>query len=267
MTLDIIVTTMHKSTEEIVAMCDRMNINSNVIVCNQANRFEKVILDHKNYKLTILTTDTRGLSLNRNIGIACSTADLLLFMDDDGVFVPNYVQLIKENFSPKMMGAKFIVRSQNADRPLEEKNKSTKKAKMFSLMSSGVCGFVIRRRFLLFHNLFFNVSYGAGTDMFCGEDSMFFKSLYRCTKSIYFIHEELATVEQSTSTWFAGYDDRYFCVKGYIYCSLYGFFRNLFFIRDYLLRKKLYAISWKKYRALSQKGVKQFLELKRKEKF
>ena len=125
-------------------------------------------------------------------------------------------------------------------------------------MSCGVCGFAVNRYFLLHYNLFFNVNFGSGTPMYCGEDSLFFKALRKKTKNVYFSKNVIAEINQQPSTWFRGYDEKYFFVKAYIYRLLYGCFAWVIILRDYLLRKKNYNFSIWKIIKISKKAFKEY---------
>ena len=89
-------------------------------------------------------------------------------------------------------------------------------------MASGVPCFAVKKEFLLKNNITFNNRLGAGQEIFCGEDSVFFKDMCRCKAKIYLSPQLISYVDQGESSWFKGYNERYFLSVGYVYACIYG---------------------------------------------
>ena len=47
----------------------------------------------------MITTSDRGVGRNRNIALAYASEEICLFADDDMVYEPNYVEIIKKAFN------------------------------------------------------------------------------------------------------------------------------------------------------------------------
>ncbi len=94
MTLDILLTTTNKTVDEIITLTNRLNIKSNVIVGNQFKENSVNTYYVNDYKITVVNTNEKGCSRNRNHILTYSTSDIVLFADDDEIFVDNYYFLI-----------------------------------------------------------------------------------------------------------------------------------------------------------------------------
>ena len=222
MKIEVLVTTMDAND---FSLYEKMNIQTDAVIANQSGKLDyaEEIIDSN--KIKLITTNTKGLSRNRNIGIAYCTGDIILFCDDDVKLVDNYQQIIIDEFNKykNIDAVKFYCKSDNIDRPLSFKNpKFFKKAKINNILSAGVVAFAIRREILVKYNFRFHEDLGAGTTHGSGEDSLFLKQLLDSRIKIYLSPIFLANVKQEESSWFNGYDKLFFVNTGYIYKILYG---------------------------------------------
>ena len=64
----------------------KFNLECDALIINQAGRnsYEETYDGDK--KIRMITTDTKGLGKSRNLALLNSTADIVIFADDDEVF-------------------------------------------------------------------------------------------------------------------------------------------------------------------------------------
>ena len=72
----------------------------------------------------------------------------------------------------------------------------------------------IRKRALIGKNVYFNTLFGSGATYSCGEDTLFLKELIEKDLKLYKTPIRIASVDMSDSTWFKGYNEKYFKDKG-----------------------------------------------------
>ncbi len=222
MKIQVLVTTMHQKD---MSKYSEMNLQTDAVIANQADfcGFEETEISGR--CLRFVTTDTRGVSLNRNIAITYSTADIIVFADDDQCFVDGYEKLIVEAFAncPDADAIKFYCESTNHDRPLSFKRPDRfKKTDKKTIMSAGVHALAVKKTFLDKNNINFDNRLGPGREIYCGEDSVFLSELLKHKANIYLSPTFLCNIKQEDSSWFKGYDEQ-FCVSvGYIYSCIYG---------------------------------------------
>lgn len=259
MNVEVIVTTMKAKDFSIV---DKININSDAIIANQSDFFsyeEKTIRGHS---IKMITTNTRGVSLNRNIGISICTGDIIFICDDDAVLPDDYESLIVSEFEnhPKASAIKFFCVCTTEGHSLSLKRpKHFKKAGKLSISSAGIHAFAIKRETLLKNDLRFLESIGPGREHNCGEDSVFLRDLIRKKIRVYLSPVQIGTVTRETSSWFTGYNDNYFINCGYIYSKLYGCFAFFAIMRKALIfkKRKKCNLSFFKMVSLMRKGLKE----------
>ena len=78
---------------------------------------------------------------------------------------------------------------------------------------------------------------GGGARFSCGEDSLFFRECLKTGIRIYASPILIAGEEVRTSTWFCGYNEKYFTDKGVLYYYMYGHMAGIA-ARYYLMRHK-----------------------------
>ena len=236
MKLKVLVTTMHQNDMSIL---DKMNIQTDVVFANQTNKYalEEKVINGKS--AIIISTATRGLSRNRNIALGIATADLIMFMDDDVVFYDRYEEDVIKAFvdHPYADAIRFstttvAISNQKKQGAVDENPKGFRKATRKELARYGVCGLVIKGKVLKRYNLHFNERFGAGTKNFCGEDTIFLQEMVNKGVSLYLSPVSIASIDKSESTWFDGYNDKYFYTIGKVLYEIYPLFSKILTVRS-----------------------------------
>lgn len=256
MKIQVVCPMMHQTDFSNVA---KLNLQTDAVIANQADTNTKTEVTENGNSILMITTDTRGVSLNRNIGISYATAEVIVFADDDQVFVDGYATMISEAFAkyPDADAIKFYCESTNPEKPLSYKNPGCwKKAARTDLTSAGVLGLAVKKEFLIKNNVRFNESIGPGKEIYCGEDSAFIVDLFRNNANIYLSPQLISYVNQADSSWFNGFNEQYFISVGYVYAIIYGYLAFLVALRRcMLMRKKTKAFSVVKMYILMVKGI------------
>lgn len=246
--IQILITTMHETD---LSKFQTMNVRSDALIANQANSFGYIREIIDGHVVQMVTTATRGLSRNRNIAMACmdKDADFIMFADDDLIFRDDYVQTVCDVFQahPEAEAIKFNIDvSPNSTRKLGMKPiRQFKKAGRRDVTAAAVFGMAVRREVLLKYNLHFNEYFGAGTENYSGEDTIFLQDMLKCGVKLYLSPEAVATIDQSESTWFDGYTEKYFEVKGMVLAAIYPRLSPLLAVRS------AYRFAWKKKSQMS----------------
>ena len=219
---------------EDISFYKQFNLECDCLIINQAgkNAYEEVYDGCK--KIRMITTDTKGLAKSRNLALLNSTADIVVFADDDEIFEEGYLQRIKDGFIEYPDVDFFFFFSiiyQNGKeivKVAEEKDLS-----FYNCLRYGSVHFVFRREVLARENLYLNTLFGAGTDLGSGEDSIFILSAIRKGLRVRTNKSLIARVYNDDSTWFEGYNEKYFYDKGALARALFPRFYK-FYIRYFL---------------------------------
>jgi hypothetical protein len=94
-----------------------------------------------------------------------------------------------------------------------------------------------RRESILNNNIIFNNMFGAGAKYSHVEDSLFIVDALKKKLKVYGVNKTIAYVDNISSTWFNGYDEKYFIDKGALFTCINRYFRHLLMLQ-YLIRHR-----------------------------
>lgn len=232
--VEVLVTTMHQSDS---SKYTQMNLQTDAVIANQTDKNEYAETEINGSSVKLISTNSRGLSRNRNIALsyASQEADYILFSDDDLVFNDGYKQAILDEFDkhPEAEAIKFNIHDLSHTRKISMRRiERFEKATRRNMSSSGVWGLVIRRDVLKRHNLHFHENFGAGTKNFCGEDTIFLMEMLDKKVKFYRSPVDIGGIDQSESSWFQGHNARFFVTCGMVLGTIYPRLSYLLVIRS-----------------------------------
>lgn len=222
MELEILLATMNKTDYNFIY---EMNINSNVIIANQVDHYS--YCEYKSdFYIKMISTPYRGVGKNRNISLYASSGDICLLADDDIIYKENYDKIIKTAFN-EIKDADIIIFNVERNNTFSRINSSIKRVRLLNLLNYGAVRIAFKRENILKNNISFSLSFGGGSYFGSGEDSLFLLDCYKRGLKIYNYPATIAIVNDSKSSWFNGYDEKFFYDKGKLYKSL---FNNFYFV-------------------------------------
>lgn len=174
MTIELLISCMYQNDISIVTedklQCDVLVINQ----CNKDDYSESMV---NGYRVRMISTRERGLSVSRNMAINNSQADICLICDDDEVLMPDCAKNILQAFErhPKADIITFALR-------YGEKKFANieKEVKYVEAMKTSSLQIAFRRKKIQKHRLSFNIKMGSGTGNGGGEEIKF---LFDCLKA------------------------------------------------------------------------------------
>lgn len=220
--LEVLISTMHQTD---FSKYYEMNLRTDAVIANQAeeNSIKEGVINGHTVKL--ITTNTRGVSKNRNTAIANigDTAEYIVFADDDLRFYDNYEHTVISAFEkhPEADAVKFNLRCVSERKIAMSPIKDFHRASRREVTSWGVWALAIKATVLKKSGIVFNERFGPGTENYCGEDSIFLQELFKHKVKVYASPEYIAEIDQSDSSWFEGYNERYLTVSGMILSEIY----------------------------------------------
>ena len=198
----------------------KMNIQSDAIIANQCDVNDVEDLDYKGCRVRYLSFAERGVGLNRNNALMRATAEIFLLADDDMVLCEGYPEKIKKIFSenPK---ADVIIFNLTRERRMKYKIKRKRKIGYKNFMRYGAAGIAAKTRSITKRGITFNLHFGGGADYSSGEDTLFLLDCLRKNLNIVAVPECIAELTNTRkSTWFEGYNDKYFIDKGILFATM-----------------------------------------------
>ena len=163
----------------------------------------------------MITTPYRGVGKNRNVAILHSSSDILLFSDDDMVYVDGYEKKIIEAFE-KLPDADIIIfnigsMENNVDRRI---NCKIKKVNILNVLNYGMPRIAIRKNSLQKSNIWITSLFGGGAKYCGGEDNLFLVTAIKKGLKIYTYPFLIGNVKERESSWFTGFNEKYFFDNG-----------------------------------------------------
>lgn len=198
----------------------RMNIRSDVVFANQADTTAYSECRFSGHRARMITTDTRGVGVNRNLAFLYAKGEICLFADDDVTYDDDAEARILAEFEAHPDADIMIFQlDTDSDRKQIQYSK-TKKCSRFSRMPWGAFRIAFRLEKVRKANLWFTTLFGGGCIFPAGEDSMWLEEARRKGLTIYVSRETIGNVSFEESTWFTGYDEKYYFGQGAYYQAM-----------------------------------------------
>ncbi len=233
MMLEVLVASVNKNPRE---LAEKMHINSKAIIINQCDKNDYEEFYVNNHLIKVYHFNERGVGLSRNNALMRATSDIVLFADEDEVLVDNYEKLIVEEFE-KNKNSDMIVFDIDTGNTSRSINKilKRKRVRKYNCLKYGAVRFAAKLKKIRKNNINFSLLFGGGTLFGSGEDSIF---IYDCINNGFKIYTSpiiIANVDMSDSSWFKGYNEKFYFDKGALFYALH---KNLcyIFILLYLLK-------------------------------
>ncbi len=248
MSLQVLVSTMFKEDNSLL---NEMNINSNSIIVNQADDDTTTTFRYKDNDVMFVTCNERGIGRSRNKCLSLATSEYAIFADDDVVYYDNYKDIILSEFK-RLEGADIVLFNfddEDTERAVRHNLKS-KKVNYFNCLRYGAVNIAIHTNKVKGKNLQFSLDFGGGAKYSSGEDSLF---LVKCLKSglkIYTSTETIGKISFRESSWFKGYNEKYFIDKGVLYYYMSSKYAYLLCLQFAFRKYKMYSESMALTRAI-----------------
>lgn len=240
-----------------------MNIRSDVVFANQSDytAYEEMTFDGHTAKM--ISTETRGVGINRNLTLSYASANICLFADDDVVYHDDVEERVCAEFDAHPDADVFIFHIGTNDGLHKQKMyPQTRKCGCFEKMPWGGVRIAFRLNSVRKANIWFTTLYGGGCIFPSGEDSMWLTDAKRSGLTFYVSKETIGTVSFEGSTWFTGYDEKFFFGKGAFYAAVhpktFGIWMRYFSFRTKSL-SKLSGKEKKKWMKHGKRGYKEML--------
>lgn len=195
----------------------QMNIHSDVIFTNQADRTAMEEMKFEGHCARMITTDTRGLGINRNLALLYAQGEICLLADDDVTYYDDMERQVLSEFDAHP-DADIIIFHLNTDSNRKLKKYSrTQKCNRLYWKSWGSVRIAFKLQAVRKANIWFSTVFGSGGVFSSGEDSLWIADVRKRGLTIYVSKETIGSVSFEKSTWFSGYDECYFYNKGAFY--------------------------------------------------
>lgn len=254
MKLQVLVAAVNENVE---TLAEKMNLETEAVIVNQCSRFAYEEYFHKGRQVRCFSMAERGVGLSRNTALMHAEAEICLFSDEDIVLVPGYEKTVLEAFGQNpdadVLTFNFKVDPSRAT----YHNEAKKRIRWYNYGRYPTYAVAARLESLRRANVGFSLLFGGGARYSNGEDSLF---LHDCLKKGLHLYAETAQIGEEVyreSTWFKGYNAKFFKDRGVLYRHLYGVLAKPFSVRFLLRLGDFGEFSLKDAYGLMKQGIRE----------
>lgn len=213
------------------SLAAKMNLRTDALIGNQCGRNSTETFELNGCRITYLNTAERGVGKNRNLLLDSSEADICILADDDMKFVDDCPRIAARAFE-ECPDADVLVFNLIEKRPVRYINKKITRVRRGNYARYGAARIALKRNAVMAAGIRFSLLFGGGAMYGSGEDTLFLQDCLSQGLKIYAVPYALAEIDQSAeSTWFKGYDRKFFTDKGALYAALHPVLWRLYALR------------------------------------
>ena len=240
-------------------LAEEMNIDSDAIIVAQKLEGSEQEYTYRGHKLLYISMPEKGVGLNRNTSLARATADISLFSDEDIIYDAEYPEKVLGQFEahPQADVLLFNVKAMPGRETYH--NDKFGRVRWFNCGRYPTYSMAVRTSKVHEENITFSVLFGGGAKYSNGEDSLFIMSCLKAGLKVYKVPVTIGHEKVRESTWFTGYNRKFFFDRGVLYAHLYGGLAQLMGLRFVLSKRQemCQEIPWKKAYSIIQEGIRE----------
>lgn len=234
MTMQLLVAAMNT---EPFKLAEEMQIGSDAIIVNQTDHYAYEEVEYKGHKIKFFSMAERGVGLSRTHALLRADADISLFADEDIVYVPGYEKLVLDAFAEHPEADMLLFNVQAMP------GRETYHIGKFGKVHTYNCGryptysMAVKTEAVHKRNITFSLLFGGGAKYSNGEDSLFIQECIKKGMKVFAVPVQIGSERERESTWFKGFNEKFFFDRGVLYHHLYGLLKKPMAYR-FLLKHK-----------------------------
>lgn len=255
--LEVLISALGKDAQ---ALASGMNLECDAVLVDQGSRDDRYEFNtSEGHTVRTIESVERGIGRSRNLALEEAKGRIVLFSDDDIVYSEGYAESILKAFEahPEADIIMFNV-NVSEDRKTYRIDKEIRVHK-WSVGRYPAYAAAARLDSIRRAKVRFSLLFGGGARYSNGEDSLFFMDCLRAGLKVIAVPVTIGTEVPRESTWFHGFNDKFFLDRGVLYSFLYGNAAGIWALRFVLAKRRTYAGQMKPSDAfkLMRKGIKE----------
>lgn len=224
--------------QDVLTLADKMNIETEAIIINQCSHFSYDEYTHGGQDIRCYSLKERGVGLSRNSALMRADGDICIFADEDIVYDKGYAGLIREQFEQNKDADMLLFNVRVAPARRTYWNEEKKRIRWYNYGRYPAYSIAAKTEALHSANVSFSLLFGGGAEYSNGEDSLFLRDCLKKGLKIYASPVVIGEEKERESTWFHGYNEKFFRDRGVLYHHLYGIMAIPFALRFLLAHKE-----------------------------
>ncbi len=209
----------------------RMHLGCDAVIVNQCHEDRVDFFQYEDHLIRVICSSARGVGRSRNQGLLLAESEIVLIGDEDIVYRDGYAESVVREFRdhPEADVILFNV-TQSAGRETY-RNKDHGRVHLWNCGRYPAYSIALRMAKQQEANVWFSLLFGGGARYAAGEDSLFLADCLKKGLKLYRSPVCLGEETARDSTWFTGYNDKFFRDRGTLYHALYGWMAGLLALR------------------------------------
>ncbi len=244
--------------QDVRTLAERMNIRTDAVIVNQCGVFGYEEYERGSHKIRCYSFPERGVGLSRNNALMRADGEISVFADEDIVYEDGYEKKIEEAFAENKEMDMILFNVKVAPSRRTYWNEAKKRVHWYNYGRYPAYSIAARTESLHRANVGFSLLFGGGARYSNGEDSLFLRDCLRQGLKIMASPEVIGEEKERESTWFHGYNDKFFRDRGVLYHFLYGRMAVPFALRFLWAHKEEMCgeMEWKRAYGLMAEGIR-----------
>ena len=243
-----------------LSLPEKMNISTDALIGNQCSEDAVTSLEWRGCEIKYYSFAERGVGLNRNNTLMRATGEICLIADDMR-YADGYAALVEDAFD-RNPRADVIIFNVTESKGHPFVIRKPFKVGRLNYMRFATFRLAFRTESLRRRGVAFNLSFGGGAKYQHGEDSLFLSDcLSRGLRVIALPVTIGELLYDRDSTWFRGFNERYFLDQGALYAAISRKCVSFLCLQDVIRHRKKYRSHGgilRNYRVMKQ-GARAFL--------
>lgn len=235
-----------------------MNLWTDAVIVNQCGQEASAAFSYRDKDIRVFSMKERGVGLSRNTALFHAQGDIVLFSDEDIRFYDGYEEQVlaafRDNPAADVITFNFKVDARRAT----YYNKEVRRIRWHNYGRYPTYSVAARLDALKNKGITFSLLFGGGAKYSNGEDSLFLHDCLKKGLRLYTSTEEIGEEIYRESTWFKGYNEKFFKDRGVLYTFLYGWLARLMALRFLWAHRSVMCVEkkfWEAY-GLMKQGIR-----------
>ena len=259
MKLELLISAVNAEPDKLI---QKMRVATDAVLVNQCGREDACEIKTEGGVVRVLSFAEKGVGKSRNRAIDAAAGDILLFADDDIVYDDGYAAKIIDEFQAHPEADALFFNVEVCAERRTYLNTDYKRVHIWNGGRYPAYSIAVRREAIMRAGVRFSELFGGGARYSCGEDSLFIRDCLKSGMKMYRTTVMIGREEPrpgGESTWFKGYDEKYFFDRGVLYAYLYGALASAMGLRYVYCKRKIMCrdIPWRKAYSILKKGIKE----------
>lgn len=235
MKIEVIISTYNNTPENIDdSLLDFPNLKiiNQVPTRNLGEISKKIIRKNKWY-----VYDEVGLSKSRNLALKISEGDYIYLSDDDIILEKSFSETVLNAILNNPDIDIFAFQVEGIEKKFKNYEPKEKKINIINSMKLSSVQLIYKTEFIKKNKLLFDEAFGSGSKYSMGEENIFLVDALKSKAKIKYFPKQIAQVHLKDSSWFKGFNSKYFFDRGAINYRMFGYIVGFLMCLIFLIRK------------------------------